>query len=113
MDAVTNEGPDPKRARLASACINDLLTALPDAAIHRVFDFLTEVSRKFGSNDPGVANDFRAALARTCRRLNRFYRHQYVTVYSREVDFAKEGNILEYFPRLDTIRRFNLECHIE
>mmetsp|Transcript_21387 Transcript_21387/g.52639 ORF Transcript_21387/g.52639 Transcript_21387/m.52639 type:complete len:403 (-) Transcript_21387:36-1244(-) len=109
MDTVKNEGPEPepKRVRLAPACGDDLLTALPDAAIHRVYDFLTEVSwQSYSNNDPGACNDFRAALSLTCRGLNRYYRLQYVTAYSGQVDFARAGKFLKYFPRLAII-----ECY--
>jgi len=109
MDTPTNDFPGPNQARLDPTRRDDLLTALPDAVIHRVLDFLVNVYGLSRKNVPGASNELRTAFSRTCRRMNEYYRNQYVTSYSSLIDFQTAGNLLKCFPRLNALQRCTLD----
>ena len=121
------DSPEPKRARLAAAQSTVAMFALlPDAAIHRVFDFLEPpdvdpvdprnvlaIEGAGGRLHPaelvpriiprGAPNGWRESLSLTCLRLRRYFRCEYVIIWCSPSKLSNVGNILGRFPRVNEL----------
>jgi len=97
MDPPTKGSAEPKRARLAPAADDDIISTLPDNAIHRIFDYLTH----YADEKLGDYNVHRRRLSRTSRRFDRYFRHHYATSFTRPVNFSKADYFLKRFSRLN------------
>jgi len=132
MDSLVETSPESKRLRKSSVDANGF-TVLPDAAIHRIFDFLERscsdaskrsrfildtmkdqtfdmppMMRRFPRSHHsrlGAHTFERAALSQSCRRFNRYYRDHYVSKLSSPIRFGNVTYILIHFPRLVTLER--------
>mmetsp|Transcript_11324 Transcript_11324/g.28640 ORF Transcript_11324/g.28640 Transcript_11324/m.28640 type:complete len:363 (+) Transcript_11324:297-1385(+) len=54
-------------------------------------------------NQAGAHNSQRARLSKTCRRLNSYFFHHYVSQYTDVIDFETVGLMLKCFPRVTTV----------
>mmetsp|Transcript_4243 Transcript_4243/g.10469 ORF Transcript_4243/g.10469 Transcript_4243/m.10469 type:complete len:404 (-) Transcript_4243:566-1777(-) len=105
MDAPIRDSPAPKRARTAANNSECALTALPDTAIHRIFDFSGfegDPDNLYPPSPCGSHDLPRTTLSHTCRRFQKYYRNCYVTSEDRNdnLDFADFAFLLVRYPRL-------------
>jgi len=95
MEAPLPEHPGAKRARMTPVGGDFDITALPDTAIHRIFDFLhPRAPCTVRPIDRGAYTSTRVILSQTCRRLNFYFRLQYVKKCSTMLEFANAGQFL-------------------
>lgn len=93
------------------------LSYLPDNVLARIFDYLTQNPRVAGKSLQNRTERDANALRRTCRRLDEFYRMEYITHYVCDNDPVSggrdHGSVIRALHRLPSVQDVTLKHFVE